>query len=87
MPGVTDRQFYEEMQKIREHIDRRANELEAKLEKHAEEDRLVAADVSTIKTERRLEAGQTKRRMSLMVFIGGAGMTGLWKLLDHLWKP
>jgi hypothetical protein len=79
MPGVTDQQFYQEMQKLRDLIDYRANGIERKLDEHAAEDRAgftaIGNRVLTIEIQRDEEKSQAIKRGSLLALIGASGMT------------
>jgi hypothetical protein len=92
MPGVTDGQFYQEMQKIRDLIDARANAIERKLDQHANDDRdlfsAIGNRVLIMETTNDAEKGQSVKRaagVSLLISIP-SGLLGLYELLK-IWKP
>lgn len=92
MPGVTDRQFYEEMQKIRDQIDSRANAIERKLDQHADEDRAMFSRIGdrvlVIETTNENEEGHVVKRAAKISFLIGApsGLVGLYTLW-RIWHP
>lgn len=92
LPGVTDSQFYQEMQKLRDLIDARANVIERKLDDHARIDgemfTAIGNRVLIMETTNATEKGQSVKRaagVSLLISIP-SGLLGLYELLK-LWKP
>lgn len=90
LPGITDQSFYQEMQRIRDLIDSRANAIERKLDQHAEDDRDLFSAISNrvliIETQRDNEKNQAIKRGSALALAGAGGMTlaisALRKLLN-----
>lgn len=97
MSDITQGQFYDAIQKLRDHLDAKHTSLresmedgfarlDAKLDQHAKDDSLVANRVLVIETQRKEEASQVMRRSTWMALIAAAGLTAVWDLVKSLWK-
>lgn len=78
--AISDAKFYEEMQKVRDLINARANGLEDKLSG-------VITRVAVLETIRETETRRAAKRQTLTVVGLTATVTSIWKLIDHYWKP
>ena len=89
MGTVTDKQFYEAMQEIRDLINSRANELVRKIDDHAQDDQkafeAIRERVNTIEVQRDGEKGQAAKRATLTALVVSlpGSIYAVWKL----WHP
>lgn len=89
--GISQRQFYEAMQVIRDQIDERHRSMRASMEDrfdkvlakmdiHEAKDIAVEKRVSIIETERKSEAKQALKQSTYIALVVSAGLTGLLQI-------
>lgn len=81
--GISQRQFYEAMQVIRDQIDERHRSMRASMEDRF--DKVLAKmdiekRVSIIETERKSEAKQALKQSTYIALVVSAGLTGLLQI-------
>ena len=83
---ITESKLFEAVQQIQASITTAVVRIEEKLDAHAKDDLAVANRVLVIETERSAEKSQAVKRGTWVAFLASAGMTALWKVLDHFNK-
>ena len=81
MSDLTHEQFYDGLQKLRDHIDAAAQRIESRLEIHAKDDLLVATRVTVIETTMAEEAKQAIKRGAWAGLFAATGLGVAWEVL------
>ena len=84
MSDLTHEQFYDGLQKLRDHIDAAALRIETKLDVHSRDDLLVANRVTIIETTLRDEAKQAIKRGAWAGIFAASGLGVAWEVLRTL---
>jgi hypothetical protein len=87
---VTYEQFAAAIKELRETIDKRADRIEAVIHAHSQDDaaqfKSISERVLTIEIQREEEKNAVMKRSTWIGMLAAAAITGIWKVLDHLWK-
>lgn len=90
MGEVSEKDFYAAFNALgadlRDHLDRRFNALDRKLDAHAADDLMVANRVLTIEVERKKEFTSATTRMTWTVAGMTTGATILMEIVKHFFK-
>ena len=71
---------------LRQSMEEGFRDLECKLENHIKDDDTVADRVLVIETERKEEARQIVKRSGLLALLASAGLTGVIRIIEKVWK-
>lgn len=97
MSEVTQAQFFDAVQTLRDQIDDRHKSLRAsmehsfdtltqKLDAHIKDDNAVAGRVLVMETERKGEAAAATKRGTIAGIVAAAGLSGLLEIAKAIWK-